>query len=508
MELQLYFEILRRRKWIIVLVTLIVVGIAAGYTYLATPLYTSTSTLRVITVGSDGLNGRPDTNYTLLLMNTYVSVVSSGRVRSEIVTNLGLQEQPDIAVTPIRNTELLRVQVQATDPNIARAVAEEMANIIIRESKEQYSGSGQSMLDILSQQIEQVNTELELARHDYDRLLNDATTIGPERDAARQSIELKERTYSTLLEQYEAARVTDAVRANSVYVVDPASLPRNPSSPRQDVNLLIGTMIGLFLGVLIAFLRDNLDTRLYSNDQIEAIARAPVIGEIPRARDELTIAYSGNGHTAQSEAFRRLRVNVLGTQVDERSQTLLVTSVKDGEGKSTVAANLGVTMAQSGRRAILIDCNIHQPSVHKLFGVLNSAGLTDLLTGQVSVEGVVQSTKIPRLDVISSGSDLLKNSTNVHALISAGLVERLSQGVELLGSPSMVKVLHELRETYDVIILDSPAFQNTTDAIVLAPLVDEIILVVSRQRSERDELRLAQQQVANVGVKSMRVVVN
>ncbi|MCB0188177.1 MAG: hypothetical protein KDE31_28105, partial [Caldilineaceae bacterium] len=332
MELQVYLNILNRRKWIILFVTVAVVGLAMAYTYLATPMYVSTSTLRVVTVGSDGLGGRPDTNYTQLLMNTYVAVVTGGRVRNEIVTSLNLQEQPEISVSPVRNTELLRVQVSATKPETAQDVADAMATIIIRESMEQYSGGGQSMLDILARQIEQVGIDLETARLDYDKLLSDTTTTGPERDAARQSIVLKEQNYATLLGQYETARINDEVRANSVYVVEPATLPRRPSSPRQDVNLLIGLLVGLFLGVISAFLRDNLDTHLYSNDQFESITRSPVIGEIPRARDQLMIAHSGNGHVAQSEAFRRLRVNILAHHDDNTAQTILVTSVKDGEG--------------------------------------------------------------------------------------------------------------------------------------------------------------------------------
>lgn len=512
MELQVYFEILRRRKWIILLVTLLVTGLAGLYTYLATPMYLSSSTLRVVTVGSDGIGGRPDTNYTQLLMNTYVAVVGGGSVRNEIMTNLNLQEQPSITVSPVRNTELLRIQVEAANPIVAHDVANEMATIIIRESKEQYSGDGQSMLDILSRQLEQVDVELQIARENYDQLLNDPATLTATLEATRQSIEAKERTYATLLGQYETARVNEAVRANSVYVVDPAYIPGRPSSPRQDVNLVIGFLAGLFFGVVTAFLRDALDTRLYSNDQIETVMSSPIIGEIPRSRDQLRIAYSGNGHDAQSEAFRRLRVNVLAPHMndgnDDNVKTILVTSVKDGEGKSTVAGNLAVTMARSGRRVILVDCNIHQPSAHKLFDLQNDAGLTELLVGHASAAGVIQATKLPRLSVLSSGSGLLTAEADSRAIMPTGLVERLSQGVELLGSPNMVKVLRELREQYDIVVLDSPAFHETTDAIVLTPLVDEIVLVVSRQRTQRDELKSAHRQLANIRAKSVGVVVN
>ncbi|MCB0065332.1 MAG: hypothetical protein KDE19_24575, partial [Caldilineaceae bacterium] len=326
MELQTYLNILWRRKWIVLLITALVTAGAYAYTMMATPTYVSTTTLRVVTIGGDGLNGRPDTAYTQLLMSTYAAIATGNTARAEIARDLDLQERPSVSVNLVRNTELMRIQVEATDPLVAQNVASATAQIVIRESREQYSGDGQSMLDILSRQVKQVEDELNTARQNYDELLSNASGNTAALDAARQSIELKERTYAGLLDQYESARVNEAVRANSVYVVEPANLPRNPSSPQGDVNLALGMLVGLFLGIGLAFLVENLDTRLYSHEQVEAVTHAPVIGEIPRAKDRLQIAYSGNGHTSQSEAFRRLRVNVLAPRTDAAVQTILVTS--------------------------------------------------------------------------------------------------------------------------------------------------------------------------------------
>jgi len=506
MELMTYLKIFWHRKWIVLLVTLLATGAAYGYTALATPLYISTTTLRVATVGSE-LGGRPDTSYTQLLMNTYAEIATGGTVRTKLMRELSLDQRPALAVTLVRSTELMKVQATATDPAKAQVIADAAADLIIRESRQQFSGGGQSMLEILQGQLEQVEAELAIARESYDQLVQSqpADTV---MDAARQSIELKERTYSGLLEDYETARINEAVRANAIYVVEPANLPNQPSSPRGDVNLIMGMLIGFFSGIAIAFLVDNLDTRLYANEQIEAIAQAPIIGEIPRAKDELRIAFSGNGHTIQSEAFRRLRVNVLASHASEAMQTILVTSAKVGDGKSTVAGNLALTMAQSGRRVILVDCNIHQPSVHNLYDLPNEAGLSNLLAGHASVSGVTQETQIPRLHIISSGSEMLMPINGAHRIMPAGLVDRLSQGAELLGSPRMATILSELREIYDIVILDTPSITEITDAMVLAPFVDEIVLVVARHQSTRDTLRSAQRQLSHVGAKSIGVVVN
>lgn len=510
MELQTYLQILWRRKWFVLLVTILVTAVASFYTLNLTPTYVSTTTLRVITIGSDGLSGRPDYQYTELLMNTYAAIVTGGTARTELARQLNLPARPSISVNIVRSTELMRIQSEATDPAVARDVADAAAELLIRESRKQFSGDGQSMRDILNIQIEQVRAELDAAREDYDQLLQDPSSDSATLDTARQSIEIREQTFANLLRQYETARVNEAVRANSVYVVERANLPRNAAFPKQNVNMGLGLLLGLFLGIGLAFLIDTLDTRLYSNDQIEAITHARVIGEIPRAKDKLQIAYSGNGHTAQSEAFRRLRVNVLAPHIDidDGVKTILVTSAKAGEGKSTVAGNLGATMAQSGRQTIVIDCNVHDPSLHKLFDLSNDAGLTDILTGRVTTPGAIQTTAIPRLDIIASGANLFTPMNGAQAIMPTGLVERISQGAELLGSPTMTSILEQLREKYDIVILDSPGLMDITDAIVLAPLVDEIVLVVSRQGAQRDQLRAVQQQLTNIKAKAVGVVVN
>ena len=507
MELQTYLKSVWRRMWIVVLVTLLITGAAAVYTYLATPMYVSTITLRVVTIGSE-LGGRADTDYTQLLMSTYSSIVGGTTVRAEIMTRLNLQEQPSIVVSLVRGTELMRVQVEATDPTVAQDVATAIAAIVIRESQQQFTGGGQTMQEILQRQLEQVDQELAAVRDNYERLVNDPATTDSQLNAARQSIELKERTYATLLGQYETARVNEALRANAVYVVEPANLPKRPASPRQDVNLVMGLLIGLFSGIGIAFLVENLDKRLYSKEQIEAAVHVNIIGEIPRSKEALRIVHSNNGHRPQLEAFRRLRVNVLAPRADAVAKVILVTSAVEREGKSTVVANLGVTMAQSGRRVILVDCNIHQPALHQFFELSNEVGLTEILTGQSSVTGTIQPTQIARLSVITSGRYLLSTPNGLHELLPAGLADRLNQGSDLLGSPAMVAILKQLRQEYDVVLLDTPGLTNITDAMVLAPLVDEIVFVVARQQAQRDTLHSALRQLSNVDAKAIGLVVN
>ena len=510
MEIQTYLDILWRRKWLVVAAAIIGIGIALAITYVATPIYTSSITLRIATIGGDAVGGRTDIGYTERLMNTYAEIITGGQARSELRNQFNLVERPVISADLIPGTELMKVQVKAEDPTVAYNVANAAADLIIQQNNEQSNGNGLARQDILDQRREEVEVELQNARAEYDQLLNEIPNDLGKLDALRQSIELKERIYATLLEQYEAARINDALRANSVIVVEPAFTPDSPSSPRTDLNLALGLLVGLFVGVALAFLAENLDSTLHTREQIEAITHSPTIGEIPAARGNLQVVHGNNGHKPQFEAFRRLRINVLAPLVELPAQVILVTSAESGEGKTTIVANLAVTMAQSGRHVVVVDCNLHQPTLHKLFQLENKSGLTNVLMGQASVAGVLQKTDTPRLKIVTSGPALstADGQLEATALMPQGLIDQLSQGTELLGSPNMVSILTKLKEEFDVVLLDTPGMLTVTDAAVLVPLVDEVLVVVARERSKRNALRLVRQQLTSVKAKSVGVVMN
>ncbi len=510
MELKTYLDIFWRRAWLIILVVLLCIGAAAAATYLATPTYVSSTILRITTIGANGGNGRPDINYTERLMNTYARIATGRQLYTELSQQFEWSTRPQIVVDTIPNTELMTIRVTADDPVLASNVANATARIIIESSLDQFSGGSQSRLEILSRQLTQIEEELIQAREQYDALVLTVPSDQTNLDAARQSIDLKERTYATLLEQYEAARVDDALRANSIYVVEPAYTPSGSASPRAEVNLVLGLMVGLLAGATAALLRENLDTRLHTRQQIEALANVPIIGEIPRVREPLPLLHAPAASDEQIEAFRRLRINLLRTKEEERSQTILVSSADPGAGKSSMAANLAITMAQTGRRICLLDCNLHHPEQHQLFDVAQSGGLTDMLLGQATVSGVLKETTFPTLQLITAGPKLTDLTPHLSkpGMIPKGLADQLSQGPELLGSSSMVGILKQLQQQFDAVILDTPALLAASDALVLVPMTDLVALVVKRGRSKRNAVRSAHQQLTTTGAKSIQLVIN
>lgn len=480
MELRQYLDIILRRKWIIIITTAVTTLVVAALTFLATPQYVSSTTIRVATV--------TDINYTQLLMNTYARIATSGTVRTEVRERLNLTSGPVISVELIPGTELMLITAEAPDPAEAQAVANTTADILAAQSRDIYSGTGQTTTEILAAQLVQAEEELNEARAELDEAVK-SNSEDINIDALSQAIQLKERTYSTLLDQYEQTRINEALLANSVSIVEPAYMPGGPSKPRTTLNLVLGVVGGFIAGVALAFLFENLDTTLYTTEQIEDATGLATVGKIPAAKDDLQIARLGNGHYPQLEAFRRLRTNIIPLNTQDEPQVVMVTSAQRGEGKSTVSANLAVTIAQSGRRVVIVDCDMRLPAVHKMYELPNKRGLTSVLTNEVELDEAILYTSFPRLSVLTSGP-LPPNPT------------------ELLGSQQMALLIEQLKQEFDFVLLDTPALLSVADAAVLAPVADNVIWVVARAQTRKGDIDTVRRQLKNVKAKSVEVVVN
>jgi non-specific protein-tyrosine kinase len=512
MEFQSYLVVLWRRKWSVILTTLLITAAAAAYSRLATPIYVSSTTLRVATVGSSMIGiTYPDINLSDRLMNTYAQIVTGDNVVSEVVRQLNLSEYPALDVELIPGTELMRIKAEATDPRMAQQVAALTAEVLITQSRSNAS-NGQATSNLLQRQLEQIERELEEARIQFDTL--PGTIEDNEAKAgARQSIQLKEQSYATLLDQYERVRLNESLIANAVTVIEPAFLPGAPAKPRLEVNLALGVVMGLLAGFVLAFVFDNIDTKLYTSSQIESVSKLPTLGRIPvmnmKKGSNYGIHVGQNGYLSQTEAFRRLRINLLASFKDE-PQAILITSAETGEGKSTIAANLAAVVGRTGLRVVVVDCDLHHPTQHQIFGLPNDLGLFNVLTKQVGVEGVIQQSRIQNVSVVTSGPALsnLDELQEFRQLTPKGMVERIDQGTELLGTVEMRNVMAQLKQKFDVIMLDTPAYMMVTDAATLAPIVDEIALVVTRQRSHRNTFQAIQNQLVSLKGDAVGIVIN
>ena len=242
------------------------------------------------------------------------------------------------------------------------------------------------------------------------------------------------------------------------------------------------------------FLLDNLDMSIYSPDDLEDESYAPLLGTIPnlkvptRLRDA-PLLLQPNGQSSAAEAFRLLRSNVLTLDFGRPPRSLLITSVEPDAGKSTVLANLAVALGHSGRSIVAVDCDLRKPSLDKVFGVTNGLGLKNVIAQADDLESAIQKTKVTGVKVLASGP-------SAH------------NPAELLGLPAMQQIIGDLANWADLILIDSPPLVQFSDAVILAPYVDGVALVVSRGRVTGAQVEKALAQLARVGVEQIGIVFN
>ena len=271
-----------------------------------------------------------------------------------------------------------------------------------------------------------------------------------------------------------------------VTIVDQAQPGKSPVRPKKTLNIILGIVIGLMVGVGLAFFIEYLDTSVKTIDDVERALQSPVLGVIPQNVGYLIDEGAESQH---AEAYRVLRTNLLFSRKDDRLNSIVVVSAGAGEGKSTTVLNLATVFAQAGQRVLLVDSDLRRPTLHKLLKVSNSLGLTNYLLKQNTLEEVIQRTSIPTLDLLASGK-LPSSSMNI------------------LGSASMKDMVAELKRRYDFVFFDSPPIMGVSDAAILASEIDMVVQVIQYRRYPQPMNIRAKQMIEKVGGTLIGIVLN
>jgi succinoglycan biosynthesis transport protein ExoP len=273
--------------------------------------------------------------------------------------------------------------------------------------------------------------------------------------------------------------------------VNDAALPSAPISPDYSRNLMVGGVIGILLGYLGAFVRMNLDRKLRSVDEVEDLIESPVLAILPDVKDldrKQTEGLDRSNRGPAAEAFRQLRTNFRFIDVDNPIRTVVITSANEGEGKSTVAANLARVLANAGQDTVLVDADLRRPVVAGVYGVDSQIGLAQVLVGDVTADEALQETSIEHLKVMSAGRVPHNPS-------------------ELLGSLRMQQLLHELARDH-LVVLDAPPLLPVTDAALLAAIADGAMVVFAIGTTYKEQARLAKRRLEQTGGRMLGVVLN
>lgn len=277
----------------------------------------------------------------------------------------------------------------------------------------------------------------------------------------------------------------------SVSVVESAATPTDPSSPSRPFWLVLGGVLGLLAGVLVALWRHAADRSFHTPAELEEISGAPVLGAIAfdRAAVQTPLITSLGTHHPRFEAVRILRTNLQFLDIDRDNKVITITSSLAGEGKSTTACNLAIALAQTGTRVALIEGDLRRPRVSEYLGIEKAVGLTTVLVGRVALDAAIQQAATPGLDVLTSGA-LPPNPS------------------EILQTNAMRSLISEMRHRYDVVLIDAPPLLPVTDASLLASLSDGAILVVKHGETGRDEVRTATERLQSVGARLLGTVLS
>jgi len=428
MELSDYIRILRKNWLMIVIVTLVAIGAAAAYSLTRTPQYESSSTIAVSTqTGGTVSDVQQGSNFAQTRINTYVGLVNKPIVLNPVIAQLGLgvtAESLSQAVTASAALNTTLITITVTDPDPVAAA--EKANAI--------AASLSAVVPAIEPEVGEGGSPIRLTR------------------------------------------VSDAQPALS------------PSSPNVPLNLALGALVGLALGVGIAVLRSVLDTRVRSQRDVAQVTDTPLIGAIAfdaKAKERPLIVHA-DPLSPRAESFRALRTNLQFLDMGGRS-SFVVTSSVPSEGKSTTTINLAIALADAGKKVALIDTDLRKPKAAEYLGIEGGVGLTDVLIGRVRLGDVMLPWGGRSLYVLPAGK-IPPNPS------------------ELLGSPQMHTLLEVLERDFDVVLCDAPPLLPVTDAAILAKSTSGAILAVAAGRTTRHQLTAAVDALQTVGAKVAGIV--
>ena len=424
MDLRDYLRVLRKRWRLVALCTLLAIGAAVAITWRTTPLYRASTQLFVAARDAADVNSLfAGGQFTQQRVQSYADIVNSPDVANAAANRLGAG----------RSASQIARETSASAPlNTA------LINVSVTDPSAKWA---QSIANAVSDQFALYAAELETP----------------------------------------AGSVTSPVK---VTVVKRAGLPASPVTPRKKLNLILGLLVGLAIGVGGAVLRETLDTTVKDPEQLAKDLQLPTLGAIAYDSDapKRPLIVHVDPKSSRAEAFRQLRTNLQFVDIDEAPRSIVFTSSIPEEGKTTTTANLAIALAQSGVRVLLVEADLRRPKMADYLGIEGAVGLTNVLIGRVSLADAIQPW----------GPDAL-----LHVLASGPSPPNPS---ELLGSQGMADLLRELEHNYDLVLIDAPPLLPVTDAAVLAALASGVAVVTRYGHTKREQLARAIESLRAVGV--------
>jgi capsular exopolysaccharide synthesis family protein len=476
--------ILRRRAPWIVLCFVLVAGAAYGFSKHQTKKYTATASL-VFSNNQLGqqVAGLPvaSSNNQLAQQNTNLKLVQLGDMAAKTAGLLGEgltkeKVSADLSVSAQGESNIVNVAATATSPALAAGIANTYTEQFVKEQQNSNHAYYASALRLVNKQL---------------------AALSPKERAGTAGLALQDRAQSL--------GVLAELRNGNVQVAQAATVPTSPSSPKVSRNTALGAVLGLLLGLGVAFLLERFDRRIREPKDLEAVYGLPLLGVVPEsdalARSARRKGDSGGAIPAsEAEAFHLIRAHLRYFNVDKELRTLLVASAAPGDGKTTVARHLASAAARMGGRVLLLEADLRRPTLAQQLDISSGPGISDVLIGAVLMNEAIQSVALDQaLGEGASGRTL--------DVLVAGAALPPNPG-ELIESHAMEVLLEGVRSAYDLVVIDTPPLTAVSDAFPLLRKVDGVIIVGRVGRNRRDVAERLHQTLAGAGAPLLGVIAN
>ncbi|MGU8248926.1 polysaccharide biosynthesis tyrosine autokinase [Clostridium perfringens] len=428
-EIKEYLQLIRKRMKIIVAIVIASILIVSIKTFFfTTPIYEAQTTITINNLlGQQTQLTKEDINYNQLLGETYKPIVKSRKVAEEIKKNLNLEEDYHAISNSIDINSVSGPVMNITVKNADPKVAREIAN---------------EVPIVFGDELEKI------------------------------------------------------AKVNGVQVIDEALLPTQPISPNKFRNLFLGGIIGVVIAIFVVLLLDYFDNKVKTPEELEDTLDTSLLGVIPFENEEERKMYEGNvtiiGNPKSqiSEAYRNTRTNIQFSNLDDNLNVIAITSSKPSEGKSTIISNIGAAFGNlENKKVLIIDCDLRNPSIHRMFGISNTIGLTDVLIGSKTFKQCAQNTEVKNLKVLTTG-----NIPNNPA--------------EILNSNRMRSFIEETKEHFDYVFIDTPPIGIVSDAGIVSTYSDGIILVAASNEVDDNVIKFSKDRLLKVNANIIGCILN
>jgi polysaccharide biosynthesis transport protein len=356
--------------------------------------------------------------------------------------------------------------------------------------------------DLLSS-IEQSLKAIEAMRVDFSKRFDEDQDKAKQLEfdlltetSLRENLERQRSLFNTVVDQLKQAQFIGDFSSISSQIIEPPNAPRYPVWPQMSIVLGLALVAGCLIGTGAAVVADRIDQRIRSLAELRQILGLAVLGQIPQVREEQAAAMGEFGlvsHTMPrspwAEAYRAIRTNIEFLRRNQDLRVILVTSGYSGDGKSVSASNLAVSLAQAGRRILLVDGDLRKPSQHEIHGLTNNRGLTHVLRGLLPVHRVVQRTAVENLELIVTGPEV-------------------PNPAELLTSSTFNEFLGEARRSYEIVIIDSSPLLVVTDAAIIGGSVDGVVLIARAGALRHNDAQQVVEMLRVLGTRILGTIVN